>query len=85
MNREQNKAVSNFHIGNFIKEETLGGFLLILATMIALIWANIGFYDFYHHLWHEIKVGFKFGDFKIESNRLSACDFGSDAATDGRF
>jgi NhaA family Na+:H+ antiporter len=36
--------------------------------MIALIWANSGFYDFYHHLWHEIKVGFKFGDFKIESS-----------------
>ncbi len=68
MNREQNKAVSNFNIGNFIKEESLGGIVVIFVTIIALIWANSGFYEFYHYLWHEIKVGFKFGDFKIESS-----------------
>ena len=68
MNREQNKAVSNFNIGNFIKEESLGGFLLIFATIVALIWSNSSFYDFYQYLWHDFLVGFKFGDFKVEAN-----------------
>lgn len=68
MDREQNKAVSNFNIRNFIKEESLGGFLLIFVTIIALIWANSSFYDFYHYLWHDLLVGFKFGDFSVETN-----------------
>ncbi len=68
MNREQNKAVSNFSIKNFIREESLGGFLLIFATIIALIWANSGLYEWYHHIWHEIKVGFSFGDFLLKKS-----------------
>lgn len=68
MDREQNKAVSNFNISNFIREETLGGFLLIFASIIALVWANSSFYDFYKFLWYEYIVGFKFGDFSMETS-----------------
>lgn len=68
MDRDQNKAVSNFNISNFIREETLGGFLLIFASIIALVWANSSFYDFYKFLWYEYIVGFKFGDFSMETS-----------------
>ncbi|MCD4696423.1 MAG: Na+/H+ antiporter NhaA [Bacteroidales bacterium] len=68
MNRENNKAVSNFNIGNFIKEESLGGIILIFVTIVALIWANSGFYDFYHYLWHDLEMGFSFGDFSLKSS-----------------
>lgn len=68
MDREQNKAVSNFNIGNFIRQETLGGFILIFVTIVALIWANSKYYEFYHYLWHEFIVGFKFGDFSVETS-----------------
>lgn len=68
MDNNQNKAPSNFNISNFIREETLGGFLLIFVTIIALIWANSSFYDFYHFLWHDYIVGFKFGDYAVESS-----------------
>jgi NhaA family Na+:H+ antiporter len=54
-----------FNITNFIREESLGGFLLLLVTVIALIWANSGMYDLYHRIWHEIKLGFSFGDFEM--------------------
>ncbi len=59
-------TVSNFSIMNFIKVETLGGFLLILSTLAALIWANSGYYDSYHHLWEEFTTGFSFGDFELK-------------------
>ena len=36
----ENRKGFGFNIGKYIREETLGGFLLILATIIALIWAN---------------------------------------------
>ena len=68
MNIDQNKAASNFNISNFIREETLGGFLLIFATIIALVWANSSFYDFYQYLWYEYKVGFNFGDFRVDTS-----------------
>jgi NhaA family Na+:H+ antiporter len=62
----EKKTGSGFNIGSFIKEESLGGFLLILVTVIALIWANSGLYELYHHVWHEIKLGFSFGDFEMK-------------------
>jgi NhaA family Na+:H+ antiporter len=61
----QNKPVSSFKISRFINEEAYGGILLILATMVALIWANSSFYESYHHLWHEFKVGFVWGDLNM--------------------
>jgi NhaA family Na+:H+ antiporter len=47
-------------IQEFLHKEASGGILLIIATIIALIWANSPFADSYHHLWHtylSINVG----------------------------
>jgi len=42
----------------FIKIESFSGILLFAATIIALIWANSGFGDFYQSLWkYEIGIG----------------------------
>lgn len=57
----KNKPVNYFRISSFINEETYGGLLLIFATIVALVWANSSFYESYHHVWHEIKVGFAWG------------------------
>jgi len=57
---------SGFNIGNYIKEESLGGFLLIFVTIVALVWANSSFYDLYHRIWHELKFGFSLGDFEMK-------------------
>jgi len=57
---------SSFSINSFIKSESAGGFLLILITIIALIWANSGLADSYHKIWHEIKLGWSFGDFSMK-------------------
>jgi NhaA family Na+:H+ antiporter len=56
---------SKFSISNYIRGESIGGLLLLIVTIIAIIWANSGFYQVYHHLWHEIKLGFTFGDFDM--------------------
>ena len=57
------KSVSFYRISQFIGQETLGGILLILATLIAVIWANSPFHDLYHYFTHEIRLGTNFGDF----------------------
>ena len=57
----KNRPVRYFKISSFINQETYGGLLLILATIAALFWANSSFYESYHHVWHEIKVGFVWG------------------------
>jgi len=66
--KEKLKTDSKFNILSFIKEESLGGYILIAITIIALVWANSGFYDSYHYLWHELQMGFKFGDFEHSSS-----------------
>ncbi len=53
----------NFKISNFIKEESLGGILLILATIIAIIWSNNS--DSYNHLWHKFYISINAGNFSI--------------------
>jgi len=58
----KNKPVNSFRISRFINEEAYGGIMLIIATIAALYWANSSFYDSYHHVWHEYKVGFVWGD-----------------------
>ncbi len=60
-----NKSIQHNGITKFINQETSGGFLLILATVVALVWANSSFYPAYHHLWYELKAGFSWGDFKL--------------------
>jgi len=52
----------------FINEESLGGLILIGSIIIAMIWANSGFYELYHHIWHEIKVGFVLGKINMVSS-----------------
>jgi len=56
-----NKPVESFSIRQFINEETRGGVILIICTIVALVWANSGWYDSYHFLWHELKVGLVWG------------------------
>ena len=68
----KNKPVNTFKISRFISEEAYGGIILIFATVVALIWANSAFYDSYHHLWHELKVGFVWGEINI----LALCTTG---------
>ncbi len=64
----KNKPVNYFRISSFINEETYGGLLLILATIAALVWANSPYYESYHHVWHEIKVGIAWGNKDIISS-----------------
>ena len=61
----QEKPLNSFKISRFINEEAYGGILLIIATIIALIWANSSFFESYHHIWHEYKVGFVWGDINL--------------------
>ena len=59
------KSIRHFGIRTFINQETSGGMLLILATIVALFWANSSFYPSYHHLWYGLKAGFTWGGFKL--------------------
>lgn len=49
---------------NFIKIESLSGFLLILATAISLFWANSPMASYYHSIW-EYEVGISAEGFKF--------------------
>ncbi|MEZ5198866.1 MAG: Na+/H+ antiporter NhaA [Bacteroidales bacterium] len=51
-----------------MKEESIGGILLILVTIVALVWANSGYYDFYHYLWNEMKFGISLGEFELKKS-----------------
>ena len=55
-------------IRKFIKLESLGGILLILSTIVAVIWANSAFAHYYHELFHDINIGINFGSFKLDGN-----------------
>lgn len=48
----------------FTKIESFSGILLMAATVIALIWANSSFSDYYISLWNS-KVGFSFTGFEL--------------------
>jgi NhaA family Na+:H+ antiporter len=64
--KEISKA--GFSIQNFIKQQSFGGFLLIFVTVIAVIWANSSFYEVYHHIWHNVKMGISFGSFELKGD-----------------
>lgn len=68
MVKERLKTQSRFNILSFIEEASLGGYILIAITIIAIIWANSGFYDSYRYLWYELEMGFKFGNFDLTSS-----------------
>ncbi|SRX55276.1 Na+/H+ antiporter NhaA [Aequorivita sp. CIP111184] len=56
------KILSPFQ--KFTKIESFSGILLMLATVIALIWANSSFSDSYVSLWNS-KIGFSFTGFEL--------------------
>ena len=60
-----NKPVESFGIRKFISEESIGGIILIFATIIALTWANSPWWESYHHIWHDIQVGYVWGKLKM--------------------
>ena len=64
----KNKPLASFGISRFINEETIGGIILICAALIALFWANSSYYESYHYIWHELKMGFSIGDFKLDGS-----------------
>ena len=49
----------------FAHTESSGGIVLLLATIVALIWANSPWWETYHHLW-ETPMQLSFGDFQLE-------------------
>jgi len=51
-------------IVEFFETEASGGIVLIVATLAALAWANSGFHDSYHDLWHT-KIGLGWGDYRL--------------------
>ncbi len=65
MSQTNEKSASFFRISQFIKQETLGGILLILATIIAVIWANSSFYEGYNYMLHGVKFGISHADFNM--------------------
>jgi len=53
----------------FFNQEASSGILLIIATIIALIWANSGWSEAYQSLWHT-NVTVSFGGFGISKDLL---------------
>jgi len=46
-------------LSKFIESESVAGVLLFVATLVALIWANSVFSDYYYKFWHlELSIGF---------------------------
>ncbi len=56
------KLVKPFIAKHFFTQDLLGGIILIISTIIALVWANSRFYELYHYVWHEVEMGFVFGN-----------------------
>lgn len=59
---------SSFNIRTFISEESIGGVILVLVSILAIIWANSPWYSSYHYIWHEFILSFKFGNFDLTAN-----------------
>jgi Na+:H+ antiporter, NhaA family len=51
-------------VRNFLRIEAAGGILLLLATIVALIWANSPWSDLYHEIL-ETHIVLQFGDFLL--------------------
>ena len=49
----------------FIKDESFSGVVLLVATAIALIWANSGWADSYNQLWTKTYLSFSVGSFEL--------------------
>lgn len=53
----------------FFQQEASSGIILIIATIVALIWANSSWGESYNSLWHTT-LTFSFGDFGISKDLL---------------
>ena len=62
------KTLQSFKITKFVREESLGGILLLLSTIAALIWANSAAFESYYHFWHEVKLGISLGKFHLSGS-----------------
>ncbi|MEL7483296.1 MAG: Na+/H+ antiporter NhaA, partial [Planctomycetota bacterium] len=49
----------------FASKSWAGGVLLILATLVALIWANTGGYDTYRYFFHDMKLHFQVSSWEL--------------------
>lgn len=54
-------------ISRFIHIEAVGGIALILAAVVALIWANSFYAQGYHDFWNQT-IGFQLGDFSMSNS-----------------
>ena len=59
------RGKTGFDIGKFIRQETIGGMLLMVSTIIAIIWANSSYYEWYHYIWHEVPIGMSIGEWTL--------------------
>jgi Na+:H+ antiporter, NhaA family len=53
-----NPVLRSFQL--FFAKTTSGGIVLIIATIIAMVWANSPLHELYHHVWHTettVKIG----------------------------
>ena len=66
-NRPIDRILSPFQ--EFFQREASSGILLIIATLVALAWANSPWADSYQALWHT-KVSFNFGEFNLSKDLL---------------
>ena len=66
-NRPIDHILSPFQ--EFFQQEASSGILLIIATLIALSWANSPWADMYQSLWHT-SVSFSFGSFSLSKDLL---------------
>jgi len=66
-NRPIDRILSPFQ--EFFQQEASSGILLIIATIVALGWANSPWADSYQSLWHTT-VSFNIGDFSLSKDLL---------------
>jgi len=52
---------------DFLHVESSGGILLLISTLIALVWANSPWSDFYSHFW-ETPFGFSVGSYSVSKS-----------------
>ena len=61
MDKTKREPFQTLKISRIISEESLGGIILIGCIIIAMIWANSSYYDLYHYIWEDFRLGFVIG------------------------
>lgn len=61
-----NQSISD-QISRFVHIEAVGGIVLILAAVVALVWANSYYAQGYHDFWNQT-IGFQLGDFAMSGS-----------------